>query len=358
MEKKRKRTILFFIISIIIILSIIVVTFLETENKNNTSSQEIQQSQKNKKGSEKSKKIKEDKVIKPAPTKVCAVPDNYKKQAKEQGKLTTFSYETKMTDDSGKIVKKEATVYLPYGYDENKKYDFVYLCHGSGANKNTFLGNEKEPKEFKYIVDNMIEKGEIKPIIIVTPTYTKEYKDYYEKLDGMTDEIVNELIPAVEKKYNSYATDTTPDGLIKARGHRAIGGFSMGGCTTWRAFKRHLDYFKYYMPMSMPMYYYKDGYNKVQNDKTAPSLAQAVQKSSYAPTDYAIYAASGNHDFMNEATEKVVEKLQEYPEQFQITTTNFKEGNLMYTSFYGYHRYYYSNPYMYNGLRRFFGENK
>ena len=62
------------------------------------------------------------------------------------------------------------------------------------------------------------------------------------------------------------------------------------------------------------------------------------------------------HDFMNEATEKVVEKLQEYPEQFQITATNFTEGNLMYTSFDGYHRYYYSNPYMYNGLRRFLGE--
>ena len=166
---------------------------------------------------------------------MCTVPDNYKNKAKEQGKLTTLSYETKMTDGSGKVVKKEATVYLPYGYNQNKKYDFVYLSYGSGANKNTFLGNEK---------------GEIKPIIIVTPTYTEEYKDYY------------------------------------------------------------------------------------------------------------IYAASGNHDFMNEATEKVVEKLQEYPEQFQITATNFTEGNLLYTSFDGYHRYYYSNPYMYNGLRRFLGENK
>lgn len=294
--------------------------------------------------------------IKDAPKSVCSVPSSYKKEAKKQGELLTFSYKAKMTDKSKRIVDKKATIYLPHGYNDKNKYDIIYLCHGYGANENTFLGSPDNPREFKNILDNMIENGEIKPVIVVTPTYIDNYSNYYDKLDGMTDEIVNDLIPAVEGKYSTYAKNTSHDEIIKSRNHRAIGGFSMGGCTTWRAFRRHLDCFKYYMPMSMPMYYYEPGYNKLQNDKTAPTLAEAAANSGYKPEDYAIYAASGDKDFMNEATKQVVEKLKEYPDQFKYTTTNFSDGNLMFTTFSGYHRYYFSNPYMYNGLRRFFRE--
>ncbi|SER52663.1 alpha/beta hydrolase [Lachnobacterium bovis] len=324
----------------------------QIESNNNKNNKINQQSLAKKNNAIKNLKEK----IKDAPKTACEVPDEYKKESAQKGKLIKLFYKSKMSNASAIEIDKQATVYIPYGYNKKNKYDVVYLCHGYGANLNTFLGTQDSPRQFKNILDNMIMNKEIKPVIVVTPTYTNKYSNYYDKLDGMTDEIVNYLIPAVEGQYSSYAKNTTPEELIKSRNHRAIGGFSMGGCTTWRAFRRHLDYFKYYMPMSMPIYYYESGYNKPQNDKTAPTLAEAAEKSGYKPNDYAIYAASGDNDFMNEATKQVVEVLKEYPNQFKYTETNFSDGNLMFTTFEGYHRYYFSNPYMYNGLRRFFRE--
>ena len=104
----------------------------------------------------------------------------------------------------------------------------------------------------------------------------------------------------------------------------------------------------------MPLYYDESGYVKSQDDATSPSLAASARASGYKQSDYRIYAASGDKDFMHSATEHVVETLRWSPEQFTYTDTNFEKGNLMYTEFPGKHRYYYSFPYIYNGLMRFF----
>ena len=50
------------------------------------------------------------------------IPSSYNLKAKKQGKLEYVEYETiDYTND--KKITKSAVVYLPFGYDENEKYN-------------------------------------------------------------------------------------------------------------------------------------------------------------------------------------------------------------------------------------------
>ena len=113
--------------------------------------------------------------LKPVPTKAVELPSSYERPSGEPGHVEEISYKTTLIDGSGRVVDKNAMVYLPYGYDKSRKYDIFYLNHGYGASNTTFLGTPNSPHAFKHILDNMIQNGDIKPIIVVTPTYTFEY---------------------------------------------------------------------------------------------------------------------------------------------------------------------------------------
>lgn len=65
----------------------------------------------------------------------------------------------------------------------------------------------------------MIANGDIKPLIAVDPTYYTASADggnmggAVEKIENFTSkELVNELIPAVEGKYSTYAETTDLEG--------------------------------------------------------------------------------------------------------------------------------------------------
>ncbi len=49
---------------------------------------------------------------------------------------------------------------------------------------------------------------------------------------------------------NTYADSTDEAGLEKSRMHRAFGGYSMGGVTTWEVLAQDPQYFAYFMPMA------------------------------------------------------------------------------------------------------------
>ena len=115
----------------------------------------------------------------------------------------------------------------------------------------------KKPHSFKYVIDHAIEDGKIQPLIIVLPTYNNtsgedsgNYSLALQLTDQFHNELLNDLVPAVESKYSTYAEDTTSDGLIASRDHRGFGGFSMGSVNTWCTFWYGLGYFRYFMPMS------------------------------------------------------------------------------------------------------------
>ena len=45
-------------------------------------------------------------------------------------KLTYETWESFSYEDHSQKLTKEVCVYLPYGYDENEKYNVFYLSHG------------------------------------------------------------------------------------------------------------------------------------------------------------------------------------------------------------------------------------
>ena len=134
--------------------------------------------------------------------------------------------------------------------------------------------------------------GKIEPMIVVCPTYNNESEedsaDYSLALqltENYHNELVNDLIPAVEGTYSTYAEETSPEGLRASRDHRAFCGFSMGSVATWRTFEYCLDYFRYFMPSS----------GSLTNDGEV--MASMVQDSGHDWDDFFIFAASGTDDF-------------------------------------------------------------
>ena len=194
------------------------------------------------------------------PAELTEIPTEYFRPAERQGKLRdlyydtyeSFSYESKM-----QTIEKHAVVYLPYDYDETKKYNVVYLMHGGWSNENSTLGTPSSPSDFKNVIDNAIGNGVFAPLIVVCPTYNntsgQDSADFSLALRltrNFHNELINDLIPAVESTFSTYAEGTSESELKAARDHRAFGGFSMGSVTTWRTFEYALDYFRYFIPMS------------------------------------------------------------------------------------------------------------
>ncbi len=193
------------------------------------------------------------------PEFVTAIPEEYNEKAPaaaHQGTFERIKYNTETYDEGESVaMEKEAWVYLPYGYDKSKKYNVLYLMHGGGENmhtwfkRNDYTGNTN-------MVDNMIEKGVIDPLIIVTPTFYRAKGA--PKIDDNSlpaqfqYELRKDLIPYVESHYSTYTEGNVSDeNLIKTRMHRAFAGLSMGSMTTYRAaLYGNYDVFAWFGPYS------------------------------------------------------------------------------------------------------------
>lgn len=108
------------------------------------------------------------------PAERAYIPQGYEQPVEHQGRLEKLTYETWESftyEEHSQRLTKEAWVYVPYGYDENKQYDIMYLSHGGWANETTIMGTDADPHSFKHIVDHAIEDGKMRPILIVLLTY-------------------------------------------------------------------------------------------------------------------------------------------------------------------------------------------
>ena len=133
----------------------------------------------------------------------------------------------------------------------------VMMCSisymGNGETAASFFQNENGM--MRNLLDHLIEKGDMSPVIVVSTSYVYGTPvDYYPDADpyckALPQELVNDLLPLVESRYCTYTQQTDLEGLQASRNHRAIGGFSMGAVTTWYALEYTLDYFKYFLPIS------------------------------------------------------------------------------------------------------------
>ena len=184
---------------------------------------------------------------------VYEMPATMLRKTDKKGTVERFLYNTRTYDEKVSLpLAKSAWVYLPYNYDSNKQYNILYLLHGGGVNEDWWF---KMFPDTVTILDNMIAQGLCEPCIIVTPTYyrgTKVDRNAEFITEQFHFELRNDLIPAVETKYSTYASgNVSEDNLISTRSHRAFAGLSLGSMTTYRAaFYNNYDLFSWYGPFS------------------------------------------------------------------------------------------------------------
>lgn len=260
------------------------------------------------------------------PEKLARIPAAYRQPAEHAGTLEKLVYETweSMTyEQHSQRLTKEAWVYVPYGYDPAQKYNVFYISHGGWSNETSTLGTVNNPKYLKYAIDHAIENGEMVPMIIVCPTYNNtspsdsgSYSLALELTDNFHNELLNDLIPAVESKYHTYADyDTSLAGQRASRDHRGFGGFSMGSVNTWHTFQYCLDSFRYFMPMSGNM---GDG----------GWARNVVLTSNWTDQDFFIWTATGTSDFAGGSfSSQINSMVTRYSDVFHLAN-NEAEGNV------------------------------
>jgi len=136
------------------------------------------------------------------------------------GKIDTITYPSKTVGND-----RKALVYTPPGYSKSKKIPVLYLLHGIGGDEKEWLNGGKP----QHILDNLYAEGKITPMLVVMPNGRAMKddrangnimaKDKVEAFANFEKDLLNDLIPFIEKKFSVY----------KDREHRAIAGLSMGG---------------------------------------------------------------------------------------------------------------------------------
>ena len=278
-----------------------------------------------------------EKYFTPLPVEYLALSD-------KPGSIERLSYRTANPD--GGMDTKYVNVYLPHGYDasdKNTRYNVLYLMHGMGENENLLFGGPGENRSLKKILDNMMANGDIEPLIVVTPTFYGGKGD----IAVFHEELLQDIIPLVETKYNTYAKSASLQDLKASRAHRAFGGFSMGSATTWHIFAHCLDYIKYYMPLSGAGFGLGGSGDAAQ---TAEFLADVVRKSGYEPHEYYIFSAAGTQDFAYPGLHDQIEAMRQLSDVFPYSSDPAK-GNLYFIAGEGgTHTWYWQNQFIYNIL--------
>ena len=172
-------------------------------------------------------------------------------------------------------------IYTPPGYQGGTaKYPVLYLFHGGGGDEEAWdaMGSAN------VIMDNLIAQAKAKPMIVVMPN---AYPNQYAALDlggpplapaGQNanvggaggpsyavseSEIVNDIIPFVEKNYRA----------LKGRENRAITGLSMGGGLSLNVGLKRLDVFAWVGEFSAGIFGGTNGYPPYSNiEQIAPGF--------------------------------------------------------------------------------------
>ena len=287
------------------------------------------------------------------PQELETIPEAYYQAANQRGTLVEFTYETyeSMTyEQKTRKLTKRAIVYLPYAYSNENRYNAFYLMHGGWGNETSTLGTPGQPSVFKNILDNAIENGRMHPLIIICPTYNNTSSEdsgnfslALELNRNYHNELLNDLIPAVESTYSTFAQSSSPESLKASHDHRGFGGFSMGSVATWRTFQYCLDYFRYFLPMSCG--------TSLDEDNIFAAAGN------HDKDDFFVWVITGTADFAYSYDNNRVNKMRNSP--YFIEANNKQDGNFAYSVKDGYaHDGRASTEYTYNGLCWFWNEDE
>ena len=169
-------------------------------------------------------------------------------EAEHRGTLTTMWYDSKLLG-----INRRMIVYTPYGYETSKKtkYPVLYLLHGGGGDEEAWTSMGRAAQ----ILDNLIEKGEAVPMIVVMPNGNPNQQAACTLGTKNTD--INFRDPANSNAYvKSLCTEIIPFveshfRAIPKASSRAISGLSMGGGHTLAASQNFPALFDYICPQSI-----------------------------------------------------------------------------------------------------------
>jgi enterochelin esterase-like enzyme len=163
------------------------------------------------------------------PAKVDKAPKGFdvRRDKIERGKTETVEYDSTTVGGKRKFV-----AYLPPGYDKDKKYPVFFLLHGKGGNESSWSGKGGSAA---VILDNLYADKKLVPMIVIMPNGTVASSGKKDFTSGFENELLKDVIPAVEKRY----------ALLPGPEHRALAGLSMGGGQSLRIGLKHLDKFAY-----------------------------------------------------------------------------------------------------------------
>lgn len=277
------------------------------------------------------------------------VPKEYSEAVDNGGKLEEITYDSVVYCADKAPVKKRALVYLPAGYDDKTidAYRVLYLMHGGGGNEEEFIYGQDRSLSLLHIIDHMIASGELKPLIIVMPSFY--YSDSQSALHDIKEagiltkhyhnELRNDLIPLIDKKYRTIAD----------REHRAFGGFSMGSETTWEVMLNCLDLVKNFMPLSGDCWIVEEKGGATFPEKTSELMKKYLEDKGFADLSYNVFAFTGDEDIAFPALSAQIKCMlkdgwNNGPEKV-LKFESWKEGT---------HCYQYIYEYIYNILAEVF----
>ncbi len=277
------------------------------------------------------------------------VPAEYLKEAPVKGKVIRITYSSRDYAGDGHAVEKVANVYLPPGYDEKdekKRYDVFYFMHGWSGTADEFFGYGGGLA--KNLIDNMIGAGCIEPMIVVAPTFDAENKPQgferaVSEVQEFHQDFINDLLPAVEGRYHTYALSPTKEAFKDSRDHRAFGGFSLGSVTTWEQFIMNSDYIRYFMPMSSGCWHF-GGYGSSRPVENCEVFEKTIREKGLLSKGFFIYAATGTNDTLRPEVDLQIREMLSGKYSFSPENTVYymKDG--------GMHDYNAGLEYIYNGL--------
>lgn len=175
-----------------------------------------------------------------------------------KGKTEVVQYKSKTVGN-----KRNVRIYTPPAYNKKTEYPVLYLLHGIGGDENEWH-NGGVPH---IIFDNLIAEGKMEPMIVVMPNgramkndraegniFEKEKVEAFATFEA---DLLNDLIPFVEKKYS----------VNRNREFRAIAGLSMGGGQSLNFGLGNLDRFAWVA-----------GFSSAPNTKAPEQLLPDTQK--------------------------------------------------------------------------------
>ena len=216
--------------------------------------------------------------------------------------------------------------------------NILYLIHGGGGDQYAFFC-----PEFLNMVDHMIADGRLAPLYIVSPCFYDPKET--DKTPASSGVAVKKFIRELREQVVPLAEGRV--GRAFGRGNRAIGGFSMGGVTTWYAFMEALDLFRWFLPLSGDCWACGETGGGKYPERTAKALADAAARQ--GQRDFFIHAVTGSRDIAFPNLDAQIRAMGAYPERFGSRLQyDVMEG--------GVHDYQTIFRYLYNALPGLFAE--